>query len=92
MSEGPIYIPKKGQDYVDYELIGGGPRDGAIGHMYNPAPRVLCKVPQADVYLAAACAPTYTELWHEYRLSRGTTHKLYYTYEGYTTNGPEWKG
>lgn len=87
-----IIIPKKGSDYVDYELIGGGPRDGHIGHMYTPAPNILFKVPQADVFIAAANMPTHTELWHEYRLSRGTTIKLFYKYEGYTTNGTERKG
>lgn len=80
-----VFVPKKGTDYVDYELIGGGPADGKTGHMYTPLSSVKYKVPQADVFLAAACAPTCTELWHEYRLSWGNTKKLYYKYEGYTT-------
>lgn len=86
MSDGDkIYIPKKGEDYVDYELVGGGPRDGFTGHMYTPAPSILFKVPQADVFIACAGMPTHTELYHIYRLSRGTNEKLFYKYEGYAT-------
>ena len=73
------------QDYVEYELVGGGPRDGMIGHMYFPAPEVRFLCNQADVYYAAANVPTHTELYHIYRLSRGTNEKLFYKYEGYAT-------
>ena len=64
-------------EYVDYELIGGGPSDGAKGHMYVPKPemRVLCKSgDMADIY-------------HVYRLVRGTRVKLYYRYHGYEEEG-----
>lgn len=76
---------KMGNDFVDYELVGGGPMDGKVGHMYWPAPEVrfLCK--HTDVYYAAANMPTYTDLYHVYRLSRGTNDKLFYKYEGYST-------
>lgn len=72
------------QDYIEYELIGGGPMDGRVGHMYMPAPeiRFLCK--HTDVFFAAANVPTYTDIYHVYKLSRGNAYKIFYRYDGYS--------
>jgi hypothetical protein len=83
-----IHIPKKGQDYVDYELVGGGPRDGQTGHMYNPAPAIKFRVQNIkdpEVFIVSHIAPPEPQaVYHTYKLVRGNTTKLIYQYEGFT--------
>jgi hypothetical protein len=66
-----------------YELVGGGPMDGDVGHMYTPTPIVKFVVQNnPDVVIASAGVPTPMVYYHTYKLRNGTQTRLFYCYEG----------